>query len=117
MVKYELPQEIKIKQFFLKKNEANYDKLSTYLKLCKLLELTKFEESSGIEIALLLLLSSLSKTKERTMLDPCFWDDGRELFDPRPTKDDCNVFPKESYCQWHSQDKTVAKLTMIWSNL
>lgn len=29
------------------------------------------------------------------MLDPCFRDDGRELFDPRPRKDDCNIFQRK----------------------
>lgn len=39
------------------------------------LELTISEESSEIELAPLLLLSSRPKMKERTVLDPCFWDE------------------------------------------
>jgi hypothetical protein len=46
--------------------------------LCSLLELTVSEESSDIEGALLLLLSSLLKIKERPVLDACLLDDGRE---------------------------------------
>lgn len=54
--------------------------------------LTVSEESSDIEIELLLLLSSLPKINERTVPEPCLWDDGREWFDDRPRKDDCNSF-------------------------
>jgi hypothetical protein len=46
--------------------------------LCSQLELTVSEESSDIEIALLLLLSSRPKIKERPVLEACLWDDGRE---------------------------------------
>ena len=53
---------------------------------------TMSEEFSVMEIVLLLLLSSRSNTKERKMPDPCLWDDGIEQFDPRPMKDDCNIY-------------------------
>ena len=52
--------------------------------------LTVSKESSDFEIELLLLLSSLPKINDRTVPEPCLWDEGREWYDDRPMKDDCN---------------------------
>lgn len=52
---------------------------------------TTCEECSDIDILLLLLLSSRPKMKDLYMLDPCLWDDGRELLEARPTNEDCSV--------------------------
>lgn len=53
---------------------------------------TVSEESSDINIELLLLLSSRPNIYDRTLHDPCFREVGIKWSEARPTKDDCNIY-------------------------